>query len=161
MVRSATNQDTDRIVSLVTSILSEFHLQPDFETAEADLIDLEATYFETGGFFKIVENDRGNVLGTFGVYPIGRTCCKLRKMYAIPQMRGLGLGKHMLHRAIDEALTLGFEMMILETMTIMKDAIRLYTRMGFQLIKRQPESPRCELVFALNLSGAKPFGYGA
>ncbi len=153
IIHSATNQDKDRIVSLVTDILSEFGLQPEFENAESDLLDIEATYLQTGGFFNIVEDNQNHLLGTFALYPIDRSSCKLRKMYLAPQARGIGLGRQMLDYAIDDARKLGFKTMTLETMTVMKDAIRLYTRRGFNLIKKQPESPRCELVFALSLTG--------
>ena len=152
-VRSATNQDKDKIISLVTDILSEFALQPEFENSESDLIDIEATYFQNGGFFKVVEDRDNQLLGTFAVYPIDKKTCKLRKMYLVRQARGSGLGRQMLERAIDEARKSGFTTMILETMPVMKDAVRLYTRRGFKLIKKQPASPRCELVFALDLSG--------
>jgi len=57
-----------------------------------------------------------------------------------------------LERAIRDARKSGFKTMILETMPVMKNAVRLYTRRGFKLIKKQPESPRCELVFALTLT---------
>lgn len=151
-IRSATNQDKNKIITLVTNILSEFDLQPEFENAESDLIDIEATYFQTGGFFKVVEDNDNHLLGTFALYPIDENTCKLRKMYLAPQVRGIGLGKQMLECAIDDARKLGFKTMILETMTIMSDAIRLYTRRGFKLIEKQPESPRCELVYALGLA---------
>jgi len=151
-VRSATNQDKNKIISLVTDILSEFALQPEFENAESDLIDIEATYFQTGGFFKVVEDNNNNLLGTFAVSPIDENTCKLRKMYLAPQVRGIGLGRKMLERAIRDARKSGFKTMILETMPVMKNAVRLYTRRGFKLIKKQPESPRCELVFTLTLA---------
>ena len=151
-VRSATNQDKNKIISLVTDILSEFALQPEFENAESDLIDIEATYFQTGGFFKVVEDNYNHLLGTFALSPVDENTCKLRKMYLAPQARSIGLGRQMLERAIDDARKSGFKTMILETMPIMKDAVRLYTRRGFKLIKKQPESPRCELVFALALA---------
>lgn len=153
IIRSATNRDKDRIVSLVTQILLEFGLQPEFEDNESDLLDIEATYIQTGGFFHIVEDNQGRLLGTFALYPIDRSNCKLRKMYLSPYARGIGLGRRMLDNAIADARKRGFKTMTLETMTVMKDAVRLYTRRGFNLIKKQSESPRCELVFTLVLTG--------
>lgn len=150
-IRLATNLDKDRIISLVADILSEFNLQPEFDSSESDLIDIEATYQKSGGIFKIIEDDQKRLLGTFALYPIDKNTCKLRKMYLATEARGVGLGGKMLDFAINDALKLGFKTMILETMSVMKDAINLYTRRGFKLINRQPESPRCELVFALNL----------
>lgn len=150
-IRSANNLDKDRIVSLVSDILSEFNLQPEFDSSESDLIDIEATYLKSGGIFKIIEDDQKRLLGTFALLPIDKNTYKLRKMYLAPETRGVGLGGKMLDFTIDDALKIGFKTMILETMTVMEDAISLYTHKGFRLINRQPDSPRCELVFALDL----------
>ena len=153
VIRPATNRDQEKIVSLVADVLTEFGLQPEFESSESDLLDIEATYFQTGGFFNLVEVEENSLLGTFALYPIDRENCKLRKMYLVSQARGMGLGRRMLDYTTNEARKRGFKKIILETMPIMKDAVRLYTHAGFNLIKKQPESPRCELVFALNLYG--------
>ncbi len=155
VIRSATNRDFDRIVSLVTDVLSEFGLQPEFETSESDLLDIEATYLQTGGFFNVVEDNDNHLLGTFALRAIERNNCKLRKMYLARHARGIGLGRRMLNCAIAHARRMGFKTMILETMPVMKDAVRLYTTRGFKPIKYQPESPRCELVFALALTEDK------
>lgn len=152
-IRAATREDQDVIISLVTQVLSEFGHEPEFDGADADLLDIKTTYFGNGGFFNVALDGDDHLLGTFGVYPVGQSICKLRKMYLLPHARGSGLGKQMLEHAIAEARKRGFGTMILETMAVMKDAIRLYERQGFRLIKRQPASLRCELVFGLNLTG--------
>ncbi|MBC7795998.1 MAG: hypothetical protein H7Z37_03890, partial [Pyrinomonadaceae bacterium] len=89
-IRSATNRDRDKIISLVSDILSEFSLQSDFDTSESDLIDIETTYNKRGGTFNIVENTRKHLLGTFALYPVDKNTCKLRKMYLTKQARGVG-----------------------------------------------------------------------
>ncbi len=45
----------------------------------------------------------GNLLGTVGVFPIDENTCELRKMYFVPEIRGLGLGQHVLQRAVNQA----------------------------------------------------------
>jgi putative acetyltransferase len=149
--RPARAWDRERIIALVTNCLAEYGMQPDFESSEADLEDIENTYFQPGGHFEVVEDKRGNLLGTFGLLPLGDRTCKLRKMYLVPEVRGIGLGKHMLERAIAHAKRLGFEVMMLETASTMKKAIRLYTRSGFLPHRLKAASPRCDQVYFLDL----------
>lgn len=151
-VRLATNQDRERITALVFGILAEYGLQPDVESSESDLKDIEETYLKSGGIFELIEDKRGNLLGTIGLCPLDESTCKLRKMYLVPEARGRGLGRHMLERAIDHAKRLGFEIIILETVSVMKEAIRLYTRRGFQPIRQESVSPRCDQVYFLDLT---------
>jgi len=57
--------------------------------------------------------------------------CELRKMYFLPAARGLGAGKALLARCIEEARARGYRRMYLETLTGMDAAQRLYERFGF------------------------------
>src|SRR2546422_10559578 len=102
-IRSATNDDRERVAELVFGVLAEFGLASDPETTDADLQDLEANYLQRGGLFEVIEDSRANLLGSFGLYPINKRICELRKMYFIPSARGLGLGKYVLERTIARA----------------------------------------------------------
>ncbi|MDP9311075.1 MAG: GNAT family N-acetyltransferase [Chloroflexota bacterium] len=148
-IREATNSDRERVEALVIPILLEFRLQPDFTSSEADLKDIEATYL--GGMFKLVEDKNGNLVGTLAVLRLNDEVCKLRKMYLIPQARGKGVGRYMLEQAISIARDLGFKTMMLETVSTLQDAIRLYTRAGFQPVTQVAASPRCDHVYSLTL----------
>ena len=151
VLQPASNRDTERVAALVIRILREFGLQPDFESSEADLQDIEATYPQSGGMFKLVEDTEGDLLGTFAVQRLDDETCKLRKMYLVPEVRGLGLGRYMLGQAIRDARELGFKTMILETVSVLEDAIRLYTRAGFAPARQDAGSPRCDQVYSLAL----------
>jgi putative acetyltransferase len=52
-------------------------------------------------------------------------------MYFLPAARGLGAGKALLGRCIEEARGRGYGRMYLETLTGMEAAQRLYERFGF------------------------------
>jgi hypothetical protein len=59
-IRSATNADRERVAELVFGVLAEYGLEPDPETTDADLQNIEANYLERGGLFEIIE-DGGNM----------------------------------------------------------------------------------------------------
>lgn len=54
----------------------------------------------SGGIFELLEDRNGNLLGTYGLSPLSSEVCELRKMYFLPAIRGVGLGRRVLERAV-------------------------------------------------------------
>ena len=156
-VRPATNEDREKVTELVSRVLEEFGMALDTSASDADLLDLEATYLKTGGLFEVVEDGRGNLVGTVGVCPRADAgTCTLRKMYVVAEARGLGLGRRLLERALAGARQRGFRTMVLETASTMSAAIRLYTRAGFRPLEQAAASPRCNQVYSLDMDTVEP-----
>ena len=153
-IRSASNQDEERITALVSNVLAEFGLQIDLEETDADLRDIESSYLQAGGVFEVIEDEQGNLLGTVGLYPIDESTCELRKMYFVPKARGLGLGKHILERAIARAVELGFERIVLETASVLKAANHLYVKYGFRPLNKEHLPARADLAYILDLNSS-------
>ena len=61
---------------------------------------------------------------------------ELRKMYFMPEVRGLGLGQKLLASCLAHATRAGFARMYLETLAAMVQARTLYERSGFQRLSR-------------------------
>lgn len=150
-IRAATNRDVESVRRLVFSTLREYGLPPDPESTDADLADIEESYFKTGGMFEVIEDAEGNLVGTVGLYPLNDETCELRKMYFAPELRGRGLGRYMLGRTVDNARRLGFKTMRLETASVLEKAIRLYTRFGFKPFEVTHKSARCDQTYFLEL----------
>jgi putative acetyltransferase len=60
--------------------------------------------------------------------------CELRKMYFLPEARGIGAGSAMMLQCLDAARAHGFKRCYLETLTGMDAAQALYARHGFRRI---------------------------
>ena len=150
-IRPATNDDCERVSELVSEVLAEFGLQADPDTTDADLKDIEANYLQRGGLFEIIEDRKSNLLGSFGIYPIDKTTCELRKMYFVPSVRGLGLGKQILQRAIARARELGFKQIVLETSSKLIAANRLYAKFGFEPAESDHLASRADQFYKLDL----------
>ena len=139
------------VIALVSRLLQEHGLRYDSMAEDADLDDIEKVYLRSGGAFKVVENSKGEIVGTFALYPMQDSACQLRKMYLSPILRGQGLGLRMLRCAVDDARGLGFKKIVLETANVLKKAIRLYTRFGFKPMDGAPHSKRCDQAYFLDL----------
>ena len=79
----------------------------------------------------------GHVLGGAGIAPLAGgdpDTCELRKMYFLPEARGLGAGAAMMQRCLEAAREAGFKRCYIETLAGMDAAMRLYERSGFRRI---------------------------
>jgi putative acetyltransferase len=151
-LRVANNQDISAIKELVFKVLLEFGLHPDPSSTDADLNDIDANYLNHGGMFYVIENADGQIVGTGGIALSSTKVCELRKMYLVPSVRGVGLGKKMLHLLLAEAKKLGFQQVTLETASVLKHAIILYKAAGFLPYQPDHLSPRCDQAYKLDLN---------
>jgi len=150
-LRPADNKDCECIARLVSGVLKEYDLKPDPECTDIDIKDIESSYFNRGGTFLVLETEDGSIIGAYGLYPMDTQTCELRKMYLQKTYRGKGLGKFLLEDALSKAKQLGFERMILETASVLKEAIALYKSYGFVEYNPQHMSSRCDQAYLLEL----------
>jgi putative acetyltransferase len=150
LFRPARPEDGPSIRDLVFSILKHYGLPTDAHT-DADLDDLYGHSFSTGGDFRVLTTEQGEVVGTIGLKPIDKQAIELRKMYLHIDHRGHHHGKRMLEWAITRSRELGFKRIALETAAVLKEAISLYTSHGFRPYEACQRSPRCDQTYELEL----------
>lgn len=150
-LRRASNKDCEEVTRLVYGVLKEYGLEPDPGATDADLKDIEQSYFARGGMFFVLEDRDGSIIGAYGLYPLENRTCELRKMYLDKSHRGKGLGRFLLDSALAEARKLGFKRMTLETASVLKEAIALYKRYGFVVCEPEHMSARCDQTYFLEL----------
>jgi len=150
-LRLANNKDCVKVTKLVYGVLREYDLKPDPAATDVDLKDIEQSYFERGGAFYVLEEKDGSIIGAYGLYPVDKATCELRKMYLHGSYRGKGLGKLLLEDALSKARQIGFKKMTLETASVLKEAISLYKSYGFVEYEPQHMSSRCDQAFILTL----------
>lgn len=82
----------------------------------------------------LVATLNGKIVGGCGVAPFNNSqqTCELKKLFLLPESRGLGLGKKLSELCLEFAVQQGFSECYLDTLTSMKSAIHLYEKLGFQ-----------------------------
>jgi putative acetyltransferase len=76
---------------------------------------------------------------------------EIRKMYLLNSHRGLGLGKRLLQTMVQEASNLQCEEIVLDTASVLVQAIKLYRSFGFVEFKPEHLPARCDLAMKLVL----------
>ena len=153
-LRPATRNDGSPVRDLVFTTLAEYGLSGDPHGTDVDLADLEEFYFKHGGRFDVLlETATGRIVGCVGLLPLEEdpSACELRKMYLDRQFRGRGLGKWLLAHALDQARQLGFNRVVLETASVLVEALKLYHGVGFRPGAKSHVACRCDIVLELRL----------
>lgn len=158
LLREATADDGTAILAVVTAVMNEYGLGSDLEGNDADLRDF-AGYRDRGGSFRVVTSMDGAIVGCGGLYPIDDHEAEIRRMYLKPEARGVGIGRKLLEELISVATERRFERVVLETASVLTEAISLYRKRGFEPIARRSTALRqCDQAFALPLNDAPPSG---
>jgi GNAT superfamily N-acetyltransferase len=84
----------------------------------------------SGGRLYVAEVD-GSAVGVGGLKRLSGTAGEIKRMFVRPSVRGLGVGRAIVERLIDDARALGFETIYLESASFMHSAHALYRSVGF------------------------------
>ncbi|MGI8906541.1 MAG: GNAT family N-acetyltransferase [Candidatus Sumerlaeaceae bacterium] len=115
----------------------------------ADIDDFEEHYLARKGMFLVLlEGDE--VVGTGAVRPLDQTTAELKRMWFLPEYRGLGLGRSMAEQLLEFARTSGYTHVRLDSGKNQVAALRLYHKLGFREIQRYNEST-CDVFMELEL----------
>lgn len=101
-----------------------------FQNFEKELQTLHQVYFPPLGCI-ILAKDEKKVVGCIALKPIGEDICEMKRLYVKPAARGKALGKQLVEELIHFAKKAGYKTMKLDTITPLKDAIKLYRSKGF------------------------------
>lgn len=150
-LRKALPSDLPAILSVVTDVRAEFGFPKDSADLDADLADIEASYFASGGYFGVLVDASDRVWGTLALFRVDEETCELRKMYFRSEVRGKGWGRVAMDHVLGVARSLGCRRMELETASILTAARSLYERYGFRAVEREESHARCDQGYVLEL----------
>jgi putative acetyltransferase len=160
-IRPIAPKDRAAVAKLIRTVMPEFGAKGDgFAILDPEVDDMFGAYQgKRSAYWVVTKADRGKeqVVGGGGFAQLtgaDDNTCELRKMYFLPELRGLGLGQELLTKSLDGAKSANYERMYLETLTNMKQAQALYERNGFTRLSKAVGCTGhhgCDLYYARNL----------
>jgi putative acetyltransferase len=136
-IRPIEIHDNEAIALIIRNALTEFGAnKPGTVFTDPTTDNLYQLFKEPGSFYQVaILNEE--VVGGGGIFPtpgLPNATCELVKMYLKPEVRGFGLGRHLIAECLNLATTFGYHQVYLESMPELKDALKTYEKFGFNYL---------------------------
>ena len=109
---------------------------------EEELARLPQPFERPGGLLLLATVD-GDPASCIALKPLGNRVCEMKRLYLRPEYHGLGIGRLLVSRLIEEADAIGYSAMRLETGPLQVEAQGLYAAFGFRRIPPYRSLPDC------------------
>jgi putative acetyltransferase len=138
-IRPIEEKDNAVLAKIVRDTLTEFGANRPGTVYYDETTDALYQLFHSKpkGIYYVAEIN-GEVVGGGGLFPsdgLPEDTCELVKMYLLPPARGIGLGRMLIEKIIEQAINLGYKRVYLESMPELKQALKTYEKFGFQYLK--------------------------
>jgi putative acetyltransferase len=111
-----------------------------FQGFDEELTTLPGNYAPPAGRLLLaIQGDE--VAGCVALRRLESEICEMKRLYVRPPFQGLGIGRMLVERVIEEARDAGYRRMQLDTLPTMISARALYRRMGFHEIAPYRSNP--------------------
>lgn len=127
--------------NLFNEYAEELGIDLSFQNFSKELEEVEIEYAPPQGALFLAHNEGKEAIACFAIRKWEGEICELKRMYIRKAFRGKGLGKKLLLKSIEQAKTLGYEKMRLDTLPSMRAAIELYRSVGFVEIEAYRYNP--------------------
>lgn len=138
-IRPIEPQDNASLALIIRQTLEEFGANhPGTVYYDPTTDALYELFSGTEGAAYFVAEHGGTIVGGGGIYPskgLPDDTCELVKMYLLPTVRGIGLGKKIISECIAFARSKGFRNIYIETMPELGQAMKTYEKFGFQYLE--------------------------
>lgn len=131
--------DTPECIADARAIFREYADSLDidlcFQNFEAELAGLPGDYAPPSGHLLLAYVD-GALAGCGALRQIAEVdhanACEMKRLFVRPAFRRFGLGRLLAQQLLDEARSLGYSSMLLDTLDEMEAARELYASLGFE-----------------------------
>ena len=135
VLRPIQQSDDAQLAQLIKGVLAEFEAnKPGTAYFDESTNHLSSLFANPQSAYWVWE-EAGTIIGAGGIYPtegLPAGVCELVKLYLYPKARGRGLGKTLMQKCFEQAKSLGYQQIYLETMPELNQAVNMYHALGFK-----------------------------
>ncbi len=133
IIQAKTPHEIDEVRRLFREYETYLNVDLCFQQFESELANLPGKYAPPSGTLLLAQ-DGQKAIGCGALRRLGDIqghTCEMKRLYVCPEGRGLGIGKQIARRLIQEGLRIGYFTMVLDTLKRLDAAIHLYESLGF------------------------------
>lgn len=119
---------------------SSFKEYLEIQNYDEELEHLESKYGAPSGRLYLAYCG-GELAGCIGLRKIDELNCEMKRLYVRPQFRGRHIGDCLVKRIIEDAKSIGYSHMLLDTLPFLQGALHMYKKYGFYEIPSYNDSP--------------------
>lgn len=135
IIQEIQKEDDSIVCEIIKKVGAEYGAVGDgFGPSDPEVLCMSQNYTASLKSKYLVAKVEGKVVGGCGLATFNGSniVCELKKLFLLPESRGLGLGRKLVEGCLEFAKSEGFESCYLDTLKNMKEAIALYERVGFK-----------------------------
>jgi ribosomal protein S18 acetylase RimI-like enzyme len=133
--RQADNEEmTEEARELFLEYAGSLEVSLCFQGFEKELAELPGKYAPPRGTLILAYAD-GKPAGCAALRELTDDICEMKRLYVRDSARGMGIGKGLAERIIEEAVKLGYRFVRLDTLPSMEKAQSMYRSLGFREIE--------------------------
>ncbi|MCJ1455318.1 hypothetical protein MMC28_005672 [Mycoblastus sanguinarius] len=119
-----------------------------FQDFDTELKSLPGKYAPPKGDVLLARAINGVAVGCVAIRPMAAEgCCEIKRLYILPEGRGMGLGKKLVNAIVEIASRQGYQDIKLDTLPSMIEALTLYKSAGFVEIAPYYQTPLTGTIF--------------
>lgn len=145
-----TTVDLEATIELFRKYARSLDIDLAFQAFEDELAGMPGKYSPPNGELLLARNTQGEPIGCVGLRVLGssdKRCCEMKRLYTLPNVRGIGVGQALVDTILHIARELGYEEIKLDTLPSMESALSLYRKVGFRETEAYYDTPIQGTVF--------------
>ena len=141
-IKKITPKHDSKVCEIIKTVGGEFGaIGEGFGPSDSEVLAMSQHYSDDSSSLYLVAIVGGNVVGGSGVAALNgsKEVCELRKLFLLPEVRGVGIGKELAENCLKYASNKGYKKCYLDTLGNMEAAISLYEKLGFKHLAKPLE----------------------
>jgi GNAT superfamily N-acetyltransferase len=147
IVQAEKEADIGLVRGLWREYWESFGLPMDFQGFGEELQGLPGLYGAAAGGALLLAIRNDEPAGTIALRCLDATAGEVKRLYLRPEYRGRGLGRRLLEAVMQRGAALGYEILYADTLPVMREALSLYQRAGFERTEAYSQSPTSGAIY--------------
>ncbi len=136
----------DGVASLVKEYCEELGVDLSFQHFDEEIQNLASKYAMPRGRIYVAYADN-KLAGCIALHPLSETCCEMKRFFVRKEYRNLHIGRILLQQLLKDAKAIGYETMVLDTLSTLESAVHLYYDNGFYEIPPYYDNPLEDVLY--------------